>query len=125
LSLGDPNEYDFQRDIVDVEYLEHGFSFTASGREPGFLLPKFENPSHGLMYLVIDLEAPGDTRISIFFVTAEDQEYSYEFSRSQLIKTGGNRVVVPLPANADHGRIRVIPGVIIGKYTVHSVEIHS
>ncbi len=123
--LADLTEYDFQNDIVDIEELDRGFSFTAAGNEPVFLLPKFENLSDGPMSVVIELDAPGDTRITLFFVTSEDQEYSFEFSRSQLIKAGSNRVVFPLPANADHGRIRVHPGAITGRFTVHSVEIQS
>jgi hypothetical protein len=123
--LVDLNEYDFQNNIVDIKKLDRGFSFTATGKEPVFLLPKFENPSDGPMYVVIDLDAPGDTRITLFFVTSEDQEYSFEFSRSQLIRAGGNRVVFPLPADADHGRIRVHPGGITGRFAVHSVEIQS
>ena len=119
----DPNDCDFRRDIVDVEYSNRGVTFTASGKKPTIILPKFRNSSGGPISLVIDLDAPGDTTISVFFVTAENQEYSSNVPRSQQIKAGNNRVVLPLPANADSGRIKVNPGAIEGKYTVHSIEI--
>ncbi len=61
--------------------------------------------------------------LSVFFVTAEDQNYLSNVPRKQQIKAGNNRVVLPLPANADFGRIRINPGTIEGEYTVHSIEI--
>ena len=113
----------FRKDIVDVEPSNRGVTFTASGKKSFFILPKFRNSSGGPMFLIIDLDAPGDTMISVFFVTAENQEYSANVPRSQQIKAGNNRVVLPLPPNADYGRIRVNPGTTEGEYTVHSIEI--
>ncbi len=113
----------FREDIVDVAPSNRGVAFTASGKEPIIVLPEFRNSSGGPISLVIDLDAPGDTKISVFFVNAEDQEFSSNPPRSQQIKAGNNRVILPLPANADSGRILVNPGTIEGEYTVHSIEI--
>jgi phosphoglycerol transferase len=113
----------FRKDVVDVESSSNGVTFTASGRESFIVLPKFRNASGGPISLVIDFEAPGDTMLSVFFVTAEDQNYLSNVPRKQQIKAGNNRVVLPLPANADSGRIRINPGAIEGEYTVHSIEI--
>lgn len=77
------------------------------------------------MIMVITLDVPDETVTSIFYLTARNEQYSFDRARLEKVKPGSNRLVFPLPAKADYGRIKIDPGSIKGEYTIHSIEIQQ
>lgn len=118
-----PRDFEFLNQIEHIEVIDSKVMFKVTGKDPYFILPKFENLSGDAMTMIIDMDAPAETDLTVFYLTGLQQEYSLERSRVERIKAGNSRIFFPLPADADFGRIRVDPGSIEGDYTIHSIEI--
>lgn len=116
-------DIEFLNQIENIEIIDSNVKFKATGQDPYFILPKFQNLSGDAMTMIIDMDAPAETDLMVFYLTGLQQEYSLERTRVERIKAGNNRIFFPLPADADFGRIRVDPGIIEGDYTIHSIEI--
>ena len=96
---------------------------TASDDDPRVFLPPFDFPEHARLMLRVDITAPADTVVQVFFATVDEPGYSETHSVRAALKKGRNRVSLELPQLDFAGRLRFDPGTLPGDYTLHSFEL--
>ncbi len=118
-----PNALEFNKQITDVRIDGDALSFEATGRDPHLFLPVLKNKSGGLIIVSIDLEVPVETQLEVYYHTRKHRKYDRSHLRNHVAKLGRKTLKVPLPADADSGRIRIDPGHKPGRYTIYSIDV--
>jgi hypothetical protein len=96
---------------------------TASSDDPCIILPPFDIPERARLALRVEITAPADTVLQVFFTTVADPVFSASRCVSAPLVKGRNRVSLELPELDLAGRLRLDPGAVPGEYTLHSVEV--
>lgn len=96
---------------------------TAPGDDPSVILPRFDFPERARLALRVDITAPTDTVLQVFFATVAEPGYLESRSVSTALRKGRNRVILELPELDLAGRLRLDPGAAPGEYTLHSFEV--
>ncbi|HVY62393.1 MAG TPA: hypothetical protein VHF22_12110, partial [Planctomycetota bacterium] len=102
-----------------------GVTLTASGDDPQVILPAFDFPARAPVVLRVDLTAPADTVLQVFWATAAAPDYAEARSLVAPLRKGRSRVCLELPGGDLAGRLRLDPGTVPGAYTLHSLEARS
>lgn len=96
---------------------------TATSDDPSIILPPFEVPERARLALRVELTAPVDTVLQLFFTTVDDPVYTASRCVSTPLVKGRNRVHLGLYEPDLAGRLRLDPGAAPGEYTLHSLEV--
>ena len=120
--LIDKEAITFANQIENAIVSKGALTFTVTGGDPHFILPKIKGSSAGGAHLVIDIDVPADSNMAVYYATTEDPNYSENRVRSQNTQAGSNELTFPLPEDADLDRIRVDPGLVKGRYIIRSIE---
>jgi hypothetical protein len=102
---------------------EGALRLTATDDDPRIILPPLDFPEHARPMLRVDITAPADTVLQVFFATADAPGYCEAHSLVAPLRKGRNRVCLELPALDLVGRLRFDPGTTPGEYTLHSFEL--
>ena len=96
--------------------------FTAINNDPQLIwdLP----PTAGKNMLVeLEMTAPGPTTVLLYYATTKEPHFSE--ARTVRVQTGAGRVKVPLYLEADAPltTVRLDPGLLVGDYHLHSLDV--
>jgi len=123
----DPNGYREFSPLNEVQLtIQNGnLRIAANGSDPQVLLPGF-SLGHGQQAILrIDLDAPTDTGLQLFYLPAGVSAYGDHYMNRSLHR-GGNRVYFLLTdAELASGRLRLDPGMDPGDYVITHFEVRA
>ena len=118
--------FDHSGDIKDNISVENSvITIFSKGIDPYFFLNKTMGFSGGTTLLMVNLEAPTDTFLQVFFQTTGNQEYILANSFLRKVQKGLNTICVLITHEAYNGKLRIDPGSEPGLYLIHKIEIRS
>jgi phosphoglycerol transferase len=118
-------EMDFSEGIANIRFSGGLFQFDATTGDPYFILPALVDTqlSNAMLYLTINTNEK--LNVAIYFEAEAGQGYSEENTLQRYIEVGLNRVVFDLKGVATGSRIRIDPGHLPGRYSIHELEIRA
>ena len=122
LTLG---EVEFSESIVDIEHRGGKLLFDATTNDPHFLLPVLPDLEFSDARLYLTLETDEKLGVMIYFETEVGQGYSEEDTLQRNIEVGLNQMVFDLNRVASGSRVRIDPGHLPGRYSIHELEIRT
>lgn len=96
-----------------------GLKITATGGEPGVLLPPFRG-ERAIAEIVID--SPADTTLRLLYRFPGQASYNPIFSITVPIKMGKNTIYAELPGPGRIAVLRLNPGEVPGEYVLRSFQ---
>ncbi|EOS54052.1 polysaccharide pyruvyl transferase family protein [Paenibacillus barengoltzii] len=118
-----------QGPCVDRYTLEiDGLHIKVVGTDPMVILPNFVNYDKTKVYVKIQLTAPANTVLEIFYEEENgESQYPYSESRkvSNIIYEGKNEIYLAIEADAIIKSLRLDIGNTPGEYVLHSLEIRA
>jgi hypothetical protein len=126
LNLG-PNRYEEFSSLNEVQLTiqENGLRIAATGSDPQVWLPKFLLGNAGQAILRIDLDAPADTGVQLFYLPAGLSTYG-DHHMNRFVHRGSNTLYFLLTdAELAGGRLRLDPGMAPGDYVITHFEVRA
>ena len=111
-----------QSNIDEVEQKKGEISFRAINEDPIIILPRLPEEPEKIL-LKIDLTVPVDCQFQVFYLTESINSYNEELSLLRMLHQGRQSINIRLPDDAKRNRIRLDPGNVPGKYSIHSIEV--
>jgi lysophospholipase L1-like esterase len=94
---------------------------SAADTDPRLLLPPLQAPDGTRLILRVDVEAPADTELQLFFPAPEGPSYVEELSARLAVHRGWNVIYAALEASEIDGPIRLDPGWAEGEYRIRRI----
>ena len=91
----------------------------ATSDDPQIMLPPLK--VSGDVAFVLDLEAPVDTKLELFYQTREAPEFGAERVVAALLHRGRNQILIEVNESSLNGILRLDPGQAPGSYLIHSM----
>ncbi|MCK6448854.1 MAG: hypothetical protein L6Q99_20865 [Planctomycetes bacterium] len=102
-----------------------GLATTITEAEGTLLLPRFEPVEGETPVLRIQVDAPFDTKLDVFYKTREEPAWSRKRAYQLELHRGPNEVFVELLAPGLLGDLRIRPGRSAGRFVFHAIELRS
>jgi hypothetical protein len=99
-----------------------GIAIQATGNDPALFLPEFPVKP---CIVKIEISAPADTAIQIFYLTGTQTVYTEPNSAVQRLKSGKNLTYFKIDKPDLTGKWRLDPGGVSGTYIIHGIEIRA
>ena len=110
---------------VGISRAEGGYSILSTGSDPRLLLPAFAVRPTSEYLVKLDLVAPTDTKVQVFYLTKKGEIYSGDRSHSVPLSEGENTIYVRFDDQRLYGRLRLDPGTLPGKYLLKDMEVRE
>ena len=123
----DPNRSDEFTPLNQVQLMIQGdgLRIAAAGPDPQVLLPRLSLGKGERAILRIDLEAPSDTGLQLFYLPAGVSAYG-DHHMNRFIRRGGNTLYFLLTdSELAGGRLRLDPGMAPGGYLLTHFEVRG
>ncbi|HYG75747.1 MAG TPA: glycosyltransferase family 4 protein [Planctomycetota bacterium] len=97
----------------------------ATGNDPSLLVPQFSFVRGRPHMLRLELSAPYEDTLQVFYSTRRKPGWSEEQSEKRIVRKGRNELILELSAGDLNGLLRVDPGSSEGDYILHAFEIRA
>lgn len=98
---------------------------SAPDTDPRLLLPPLQAPDGTRLILRVEVEAPADTELQLFFPAPEGPSYVEKHSARLPVRRGWNVIHTALEASEIDGRIRLDPGWAEGEYRIRRIAVRA
>jgi len=111
-----------KKHITDIQLVKNEYSFNSVGSDPILILPKVKTQPNKHIALKLDFNSPKKSSCQIFYKTVNNKHYNKQNSISLTTESGRNQIFILLPEKSIEGELRFDPGLVPGKYRIHSIE---
>ncbi|PCI75374.1 MAG: hypothetical protein COB20_12990 [SAR86 cluster bacterium] len=118
-------EIEFSEGIANVRFSGGQLQFDAATGDPYFMLPVLPDAKFDDAMLYLTLETDEKLGVTIYFEAEVGQGYSEENTLQRNIEAGLNQMVFDLNGVANGSQIRIDPGHLPGRYSIHKLEIRA
>ena len=95
------------------------------GRDPGVLLPDFEELGDSDLAIMLDVESPSATLLQVYYATRRSPGFDEARSVVRPLACGRNVLVIVLRDMELEGPLRLDPGTTPGDFVVNRLEVRS
>ncbi len=118
-------EITYSNSIVNIEFDYGRLEFDAMDGDPHFLLPRLSNVEYDDATLYLTLNSDEKLDVAIYYETKVGAGYSEQHTMHRNIEVGLNQIAFDLSGIATDSRIRIDPGHLSGRYSIHELEIRT
>jgi len=109
--------------VSEVKKDKGGLHLISTGNDPFIVIPQFENSQYTYLAIHIEISAPEDTILQLFYKYPETGGYSEKYSISQKINKGRNQIMLLINGKHPVTDLRLDPGNVEGEFIIHEFKV--